>query len=239
MARAFEARVPITAVVFDYGNVLNEPPAAVEYQPLARLTGIDEAEFLDLYWRNRPEYDRSKALDGPAYWEQLALAAGKRLSAEQISQLIDLDARLWVEIRPTLIEWVKNLRKQGRETAVLSNMPREIAAYLRQTAWWLGLFNQLVFSGEHGFVKPEAALYRICLKGLTAQPGEVLFIDDRQDNVEGAREAGMHAVKFESIPQVMRDVESYGLRPSVGEASGTAAMAPAPNGISMIDLERP
>jgi len=224
--------MPINAVVFDYGNVLNEPPQSVQYQPLARLAGINEIEFLDLYWRNRLEYDRSIQLDGPAYWQQLAMAAGKQLSADEISQLIDLDGRLWSGTRPILIEWVKVLRKQGRETAILSNMPREIAAHLRRTAAWLGLFDQLAFSGEHGLVKPEAAFYRACLKGLRAQPGEVLFIDDREDNVEGAREAGMRAVKFESIPQLMRDVEPYGLRPSLEEASRNVAVRPARPGFA-------
>jgi len=220
--------MPINAVVFDYGNVLNEPPPVVQYQALARLAGINEAEFLDLYWRNRVEYDRSIRLDGPAYWQQLAMAAGKQFTADQIRHLIELDGRLWVRIRPILIEWVQVLRKQGRETAILSNMPREISAHLRRTAAWLGLFDHLVFSGEHGHVKPEADLYRVCLKGLKAQPGEVLFFDDREDNVEGAREVGMHAVKFESVPQLMRDVEPYGLRPSLEEASRTVATRPAP-----------
>jgi putative hydrolase of the HAD superfamily len=224
--------VLINAVVFDYGNVLNEPPKPVQYQVLARLADINEVEFLDLYWRNRLEYDRSTHLDGPAYWRQLARAAGKQLSAEQISQLIDLDARLWFETRPILMEWVSILRKQGLETAILSNMPREIAAHLRRTAAWLGLFDHLVFSGEHGLVKPEAALYRVCLEGLTAQPGEVLFIDDREDNAEGAREAGMLAIKFESTPQLMREVEPYGLRPSLEEASRTAALRPTPAGFT-------
>jgi putative hydrolase of the HAD superfamily len=223
--------MPINAAVFDYGNVLNEPPPTVQYEQLARLAGINEAEFLDLYWRNRVEYDRSTQLDGPAYWRQLAMAAGKQLSAEQINQLIDGDGRLWVRTRPILIEWVKILRKQGHQTAILSNMPREIAAHLRRTAAWLRLFDHLVFSGEHGLVKPEAAIYMICLQGLRAQPGEVLFIDDREDNVQGAREAGMRAVKFESIPQLMRDVEPC-LRTSLEEASRTAAIRPAPVGFT-------
>ena len=216
----------INAVVFDYGNVLNEPPEEVQYHKLARVAGIDEVEFLDLYWRDRLEYDRSNPLDGPAYWRQLATAAGKQLSSEQISRLLDLDARLWVGTRPVLIEWLKVLRKQGRETAILSNMPREIAAHLRRTAVWLGLLDNLVLSGEHGMVKPDAAIYVLCLKGLKARPGEVLFIDDREDNVEGAREAGMHAVKFESIAQLTRDVEPYGLRSSLEEASRLAFMRP-------------
>jgi putative hydrolase of the HAD superfamily len=221
--------MPIDAVVFDYGNVLNEPPLAVQYQPLARLAGINEADFLGLYWRNRLEYDRSTQLDGPAYWRQLAMAAGKQLSAEQISQLIDLDGRLWTGTRPILMEWVKILRKQGRQTAILSNMPREIAAHLRRTAAWLHHFDHLVFSGEHGLVKPEAALYMICLKGLTAQPGDVLFIDDCEDNVQGARKAGMRAVRFESTPQLVRDVDPC-VRTSLEEASRTAATRPAPSG---------
>src|SRR5215831_10146094 len=141
-----EVRMTIKAVVFDYGNVLNEPPHAARYQALARLTGIDEAEFLDRYWRNRLEYDRSNPLDGNAYWQEVAKGAGKELSTAQIGQLIDLDARLWTDTRPALMEWVRILRMRGCETAVLSNMPREIGAHLRAAATWLGLFNLLIFS---------------------------------------------------------------------------------------------
>lgn len=218
----------INAVVFDYGNVLNEPPEAAEYQRLAAVAGIDEAEFFGLYWRDRLEYDCSNPLDGLTYWRQLATAAGKQFSAEQISQLIDLDARLWMATRPVLIEWVRILKDQGRETAILSNMPREIAAHLRRAATFLGLFNHLVFSGEHGLVKPQAAIYTVCLEGLRAQAGETLFIDDSEANVLGAREAGMHAVTFRSIPQLARDLEPYGLRPSLEEASRLSAISSSP-----------
>jgi putative hydrolase of the HAD superfamily len=224
----------IKAVVFDYGNVLNEPPEATRFQKLARLAGIDEAEFFDRYWRNRLEYDRSNPLDGTAYWQEVANGAGKELSTAQIDQLIDLDARLWTDTRPALMEWVRILRMRGCEAAVLSNMPREIAAHLRATATWLGLFNLLVFSGEHGLVKPEPGLYGVCLEGLKAQAAEVLFIDDRQENVAGARNLGMQSVQFESIPQLTLDVEPYGLRPQIEEALRYAATrassgAPAPS----------
>ncbi len=215
----------IDAVVFDYGNVLNEPPEADQYRQLARVAGIDEGEFLSLYWRRRLEYDRSDPLDGPAYWRQLASAAGKQFSAEQISRLIDLDARLWLSTRPVLIEWARILRQQGRETAILSNMPREIAAHLRRTATWLDLFGHLVFSGEHGLVKPEAAIYKVCLDGLKSQAAATLFIDDSESNVEGARKAGMRAITFRSIPELVRDIEPYGLRPSLEQASRLAIMS--------------
>lgn len=213
----------IDAVVFDYGNVLNEPPPAAEFQKLARVAGFDNATFLDLYWRDRLEYDRGNPLNGPGYWQGVAEAAGREFSAEQINQLIYLDARLWEDTRPILMEWVKILRKQGVETAILSNMPYEIAAHLRQTARWLTLFNHLVFSGELGMVKPEARIYEACLEGLGAKPQAVLFLDDHEENVEGARGVGMQAVRFTSIPQLTRDVQIYGLRASLDEAARSAS----------------
>jgi len=208
----------ICAVVFDYGNVLNESPPTVEFHELARVAGLSIDVFLELYWRDRLEYDRSNPMDGSAYWCGVAAAAGIKFSVEQINQLISLDQRLWVKTRPVLIEWVKILQREGIRTAILSNMPRDVAVYLRQTADWLTLFNVLVFSGELGVVKPEARIYEDCLRGLNAKPQEALFLDDREENVEGARALGIQALRFESVPQLLLDLEGYSLRASLEEA---------------------
>ena len=97
------------------------------------------------------------------------------------------------------------------KTSILSNMPREFSSYLRSNAGWLNDFDDNVFSGELGVVKPDARIYEACLQGLNAIPEQTLFIDDVSVNVEGARALGINAIKFDSVNQLAVEAQAFGL----------------------------
>jgi putative hydrolase of the HAD superfamily len=207
---AARAENDIRAVILDYGHVLAPAPTPAQYRALQDLSGLEQASFKKLYWLNREEYDRH-ALDGPAYWRQIAARAGLEYSASQIEQLILHDIALWTEVDPEMLAWVTALKAGGIRTAVLSNMPRDLSSHLRRSAAWLQSFDHCVFSGELELLKPQPAIYQACLEGLGVRPGEALFIDDRLPNVEGARAVGMRGLLFESLPQLANDVRLLGL----------------------------
>jgi putative hydrolase of the HAD superfamily len=62
------------------------------------------------------------------------------------------------------------------------------------------LFDFLVYSHEVGVEKPDPAIYTLTQERLGVQPHEIVFLDDREAAVEGARLAGWHAVLHESTP---------------------------------------
>jgi putative hydrolase of the HAD superfamily len=47
-----------------------------------------------------------------------------------------------------------------------------------------------------GVAKPAPEYFRSIVNELGLPAADVLFLDDRDDNVMGAREAGLHAVQF-------------------------------------------
>ncbi len=49
-------------------------------------------------------------------------------------------------------------------------------------------------SAEVGMAKPEAAVFRLAVERLGLAPGECVFVDDWDKNVEAARDAGLQAV---------------------------------------------
>jgi putative hydrolase of the HAD superfamily len=215
--------MPIHAVILDYGNVLCPMPRGSDFEPLRCLTGLDEHQFQDLFWRYRQDYDRG-TLDGAAYWQRVAQASGKQFSNEQIQELIAGDIALWTHPDATLLNWARDLHNRGVKTAILSDMPRDLALYLRRKAAWLRYFDHAVLSSEVGLVKPQTGIYEACLKGLKVRAEETLFIDDNPANVEGARALGIHAVRFESALQLAADVQRFGLpgfaaSESMGESS--------------------
>lgn len=80
----------------------------------------------------------------------------------------------------------------------LNNEARATNDY-RFTKFGLREYFQVAFSSCYlGLRKPDPAIYRRVLDILGAPPERVLFIDDRQQNVDGAAMAGMKAVRFQS-----------------------------------------
>jgi putative hydrolase of the HAD superfamily len=210
--------MPITAVILDYGNVLCLRPLPQEFEVLYKSLGVPEDSFLPCFWRYRRDYDRGR-LDGSAYWQHVAHDLGISLTDQQTAQLIQDDVRLWQHRDPLMARWVENLRVAGVKTAVLSNMPRDVARSLRQPPSWFDNFDSLVLSSDTGFLKPEPEIYRICLDHLGVQPQAALFVDDHAENVEAAQSLGIHALKFESPEQFAAALAPFQL-PALALAAG-------------------
>ena len=56
------------------------------------------------------------------------------------------------------------------------------------------LLSGVVISGVEKLVKPDAAIFRLICERYALKPEECLFIDDNEQNVEGARAVGMTAI---------------------------------------------
>ncbi len=94
---------------------------------------------------------------------------------------------MWSDINDAMVLWVQQLHAAGFKTAILSNMPTDMATHVRNNFAWISHFDHHIFSGEVRSVKPEPAIYQHCIDALGVQPSEALFIDDRDVNLEQAR----------------------------------------------------
>ncbi len=65
---------------------------------------------------------------------------------------------------------------------------------------------RLITSCETSLKKPSTEAYAKALNLLNAEAKKTVFIDDRQANVEGARNAGLHAFQFEGIEKLKADL---------------------------------
>ncbi len=199
----------IKAVILDYGEVLSHPPTTDEWGRMASLFHIDQDQFRPLWDRNRLQYDRGD-LSLEAYWAKLAEDAGTKLEPEQLKKLSQWDVEMWGHINPTMLEWLKQMQSSAIKTGLLSNMPVDMIRHVRQQFAWLNDFDHQTFSAEVGLVKPDRAIYRHSLDSLGVQASEALFVDDRAQNIEGARAVGMFAIQFRSTTQLRDDLGKLG-----------------------------
>lgn len=86
------------------------------------------------------------------------------------------------------------LRSRGYRLAVLSNWDQSLHRILAVQGL-TGYFEVVIASLEEGVEKPERFIYEVLLERLGCAPEEVLHVGDNPvDDVEGATDAGLHAL---------------------------------------------
>ena len=63
-----------------------------------------------------------------------------------------------------------------------------------------------------GLRKPAPEAYAAAAAHLGVLPGALVLVDDRAANVEGARAAGLRALRFEGVGRLAEDLRGLGLR---------------------------
>jgi putative hydrolase of the HAD superfamily len=194
-------KVGSTWVVFDYGGVICGHQRDEDVAALAAAAGASVPDFLAAYWPYRLSYDRAE-LDGTTYWQKVAAVLGLSLSASQVAELNRLDTASWLHLQEGTVALIEDLAAAGYRLALLSNAPAENAKVLAELPLFRR-FEHVVFSCFLGMVKPEPECYRAVLAKLGARPEEVIFLDDRPENITGAAALGIRGVHF-TTPEAAR-----------------------------------
>lgn len=199
----------LRAVVFDYGMVLTGPPDSAAHDALLRITGLPLQRFESLYWADRPAYDEGK-LTGLAFWQKFIRQAGLKLPSSTVDELNLWDARLWTTQNPAMLAWQQQLKERNLLTAILSNMGDNVLANIEREFAWIHRFDALVWSFQLHLAKPDPAIYRHALNQLGVEPAQALFLDDKIENIEAARELGIHAIQFSTVERLRSDLIAHG-----------------------------
>ncbi|GAA3967467.1 HAD family hydrolase [Thermobifida alba] len=188
MTPAPDQHSPVTTVVLDYGEVLSVPPPPAVRARLEELSAVAAEKFWDAYWQERRAYD--SGLDSREYWDRVGARLGVSWEPAVRQELWATDVGGWLLPDPEAAALVARLAAGPTRLALLSNAPHDLAGALRRAPLLRG-FDSLFFSCEIGLCKPDPAVYEHVLRELGVEPGETLFVDDREENVRAAAELGI------------------------------------------------
>jgi len=194
--------VQIKAVIFDWGGVLADEPLQGLIQYCAATLGVDLKKCGSVIEAHLPAFGRG-TFSEEGFWQHVC---GELACLEPESKSLWSEA-FGVVCRPrkTMYDLAETLQKKYK-IAVLSNT--EAPAVKHFLSYRPELFDVKVFSCDEGVAKPQARLYEICLERLGVEPQEALFIDDREENVAGARAIGLQAVVCKNYQLLVRELES-------------------------------
>ena len=161
------------------------------------VSDADDSALLQKVVFDRLYWDR---LDAGTITDEEAL----RLVCERLPERLHASARdiyyNWIynipEI-PGMSELIREMKKKfGVKVYLLSNISQYFAEHVDDIKC-LNSFDGLVLSSTCGFTKPHREIYdHICSK-FALSPEECIFIDDREDNIEGAESYGIKGYLFD------------------------------------------
>jgi len=212
----------IKAFIFDCGGVLlhnGDPSLFAQWEE--RL-GLEPGRLSEILWDGEPwKLARVGQLSDWEYWLRVGAELG--LSDEkEIRQLRD-ELRAATVVEPRVLSLVDRLR-QDYLVAILSNASDSLEELLQERFGIADRFAAIVNSARLGVAKPDPAIYEEALRRLDCKPQEVVFIDDKAENVAAAASLGMHIVWFVHAAELERQLAEY-----LKDGRETLMAGPAPS----------
>jgi putative hydrolase of the HAD superfamily len=196
----------IRAIVFDIGGVLEITPdlgISTKWEQQLQLKPGELDNRLRHIWR-----DGSLGILSEEEVHQ-HIGQTMDMSEAQVNAFMD---DLWQEYlgapNTELMDYVRNLRPTY-QTALLSNSFVGARRKEQERYQFDTLCDFIIYSHEVGMSKPDQRIYALTCERLGRQPAEVIFVDDREEAVEAAREFGLCGIVFKANAQIIADIQAY------------------------------
>ena len=195
----------IRAVVFDIGGVLEITPdlgVAERWEKHFNLQAGELNERMGSLW----EAGSLGKCSEEDVSEGLRTIIG--MNEEQVEAFW---SDLWEEYLGTLnaelATYFASLRPRY-QTAILSNSFVGAREREQERYHFSEMADFIVYSHEVGLAKPDRRIYELTCERLGLPPEEVIFLDDSEICITGAREYGMHAILFQNNAQAISEIQT-------------------------------
>ena len=197
-------------VLFDLDGVLAHYAHAPRMALLAQRSGASEAEVSQALFASGLERDADLGLyDAGGQVAEFAARLGRAITLDDC-----VDARCAaMSADRDVLALAATVAGRGARVAILTNNNLLLRDHLPRICPALfPLFDGRVFcSAQFRLAKPDPAIFLACAAALGAAPGDVLFVDDKAENAEGARRAGLHAHHHRDLPSLRAALRGHGL----------------------------
>lgn len=196
----------IKLIIFDLGGILQQEPAnTAMYKNIAEFIGISEEEFHEKrkqYWK----LVTTGEMTLKQLYDKMLRNLSKTIKAEEVlKKHLEEYAKIEKVRNPEIIRIIEDL-KINYEVVALTNTEPEMGEYNREHGLFQ-FFEKAFLSTEMHMKKPDAMIFQKVLDECNVTADEALFIDDKEENTEGARELGILCILYENPKQLKKMLE--------------------------------
>ena len=188
----------IKNIIFDIGRVL------VDFDPDGIMTDLhidakvqnelNRIMFHNVLWN---EFDRS-VLNSDQILDRF-----KELSPDKADLITKVFSNVgnMIRLREYVMPWLQDLKRRGCHLFILSNYAEYTYELTHEKLKFLDLMDGILFSYQCKLIKPEPGIYQELLSRFHLAPSECVFIDDKEENIEGGKALGINGIVFRDFEE--------------------------------------
>ena len=196
-----------TIVVFDLGKVLVDFDYSIAARRIAARCSRPP-ENLHAFLGSSPllvQYETG-TLTRQDFFEAMRQATGFQ---GEVAEFGEFFADIFTEIAP-MIELHAELRRRGVPTYIFSNTNDLAIEHIRRNFPFFKNFDGYILSYEVKAMKPDAPIYH-ALEQMTGKRGdEIIYIDDRAENITGGTAHGWRTIWHETPEKTRAAMKAFG-----------------------------
>jgi putative hydrolase of the HAD superfamily len=199
----------ITTLFFDVGGVIltNGWDSAARHAAMSKFQ-LDAAEFEARHELANPAWERGE-ITLEEYLARTIFYRERTFSPKEFEDFMYAQS----QALPESLEFVRGMARSGRYLmAVISNESAEINAYRIRKFGLREIFVAFFSSCYVGIQKPDVRIFQMALNVTQRGADECIFMDDRAENVAGARKVAMNTIQFQNIAQVSAELKNLGVQ---------------------------
>jgi HAD superfamily hydrolase (TIGR01509 family) len=195
-------------LVFDLGKVLVDFDYSIAARRIARLcsTSADPLTFFTQHASLLTSYELGN-FTTQEFFNRIKAASGFSGTQAEFNSFF---ADIFTPIQP-MIDLHGELRKARLPAYIFSNTNDLAVEHIRKKFPFFSNFDGYVLSYEHGAMKPSARLYEIVERSTGRKGGEIIYIDDRPENVEAGVARGWNGILHEAPESTRAALQKLGL----------------------------
>jgi len=218
------SRVKLPVFIFDFGGVVikwksNDPI----FDGIAERYAVPREELRRYFEAQLPELEAGDISMREFLVRALAKFGKQLRRGDSPDWLWTEPFERLVKFRSGTVKVIESLRRRGYKVYLFSNTSLPHVRFLKRMGWDR-MVDGFLTSCELGSTKPSPEAFERALGVIGVDRSRVVFIDDKRENVEGAKRFGMGwALWFTSLRRLKEDIA-----PIVGARGQEAAKGQKP-----------
>jgi HAD superfamily hydrolase (TIGR01509 family) len=196
------------AVVFDLGKVLVDFDYSIAARRIAARGKLTLLQ-IGAYISRSPlfvEYESGRVTT-QQFYDEIRGVTGFR---DDLAEFSNCFADIFTAIEP-MIQLQAELQRRGMSAYAFSNTNELAVDHIRKSFPFYSKFDGYILSFEHGAMKPDARLYEVVERQSGRREAEILYLDDRPENIVAGAARGWQVILHESPKKSRAAVQKLGL----------------------------
>jgi epoxide hydrolase-like predicted phosphatase len=194
----------IDTIIFDWGGVCAPGHLLRDFSAkLSALSGIDKTIIEKKFREIELPYETGQ-IKPRDFWDNFCDKLESKISSDQARKVF-FDS---YKVDQNVLNLIKNL-KEKHTTILLTNNYEDLFTHIKDKFNLTEYFHKLISSSEVKSKKPYEEMYKYAMNKYNIKPENSIFIDDKEKNVEAAKNLGFKGITFNDIDQLKVELKAY------------------------------